>query len=871
MGDQVEDQEVVREFLVESNENLGRLDREMVELERNPGDSQLLASVFRTIHTIKGTCGFLGFSTLESIAHHAENILSQVRNGERPLSVDVVTLVLEAVDAIRAQLLHIEATGAEGPDTYGGLRQRLEDAYARRGSPESGVRGGTPASRQPGPDRTEAPATPLPPAPAGKDTGGEAGIKHDGVGSAKGPAAADTTIRVDVELLDKLMDLVGELVLARNQIVQMPCEQVPGLAAAAQRLNLVTTRLQEGVMKTRMQPIGVVWGKLPRLVRDLAAACGKQIQIEMEGADTELDKSIIEAIKDPMTHMVRNCCDHGIEPPAERARRGKPAQGLLRIRAFHEGGQVNVEVSDDGGGIDPEAVRRKAVERGLLRPEAAARLTDAEALQMIFRPGFSTAETVSNISGRGVGMDVVKTNIEKTGGAVELSSLPGKGTTLRLRIPLTLAIIPGLVVRAGGEQFVMPQASLVEVLRVERDGGQSAQETRIETLHQARVCRRRGQLLPLADLAEVLGLERSGRGGGEAVNILVLQAGNRQFGLTVDQVEDTQEIVVKPIGDQLKGLNCYAGATIMGDGSVALILDAGGIGRRAGVLGEGRGQEVRAEAGEAAAGGVRQALLLFRAGSFERLTLPLSLVARLEEFPWSSVETAAGQAAVQYRGAILPLVWVRECLEGRGPEPVDPVPVIVHGEEGRQIGLVVDQVDDVVEEEVTAWKPSSRRGVVGSAVVGGRVADFADLPVLLEAAGHRELASAKEAKPLRVVLADASPFSRAVVRNYLEVEGHRVWEAGSAEEAVRLLESHGADAVLAAARIPDPLRRLLSVRPALSDIPVVALRDGSPREAGGWFDRAALVDSLLHLREAAHAKPAESRSGEREQEAEVAR
>ena len=404
---------------------------------------------------------------------------------------------------------------------------------------------------------------------------------------ARGSAVSDSTIRVDVGLLDKLMNLVGELVLARNQVLQFTSQSADSaFLATSQRLNLITTELQGSVMKTRMQPIGNVWSKLPRVVRDLAAACGKEVRLEMEGKETELDKTIIEAIKDPLTHIVRNSVDHGIERPETRVERRKPAEGCLKMRAYHEGGQVIIEITDDGGGIDCERVKQKALQRALITPEQAARMSDHEALYLIFLPGFSTAEKVTNVSGRGVGMDVVKTNIERIGGTVDLQSQPGKGTTLKIKIPLTLAIIPALIVTSGGDRFAIPQVSLLELVRLEVE--QASQQ--IEFIHGAPVYRLRGQLLPFAYLNRELRLNDADDDGlkpsVEATTIVVLQADGHPFGLVVDEINDTEEIVVKPLGKQLKGVASFAGATIMGDGRVALILDVLGLAQRAGVVAE---------------------------------------------------------------------------------------------------------------------------------------------------------------------------------------------------------------------------------------------------------------------------------------------
>jgi two-component system chemotaxis sensor kinase CheA len=591
----MEDSEIVQEFLIESNENLARLDQEMVDLERQPKNLELLSSVFRTIHTIKGTCGFLGFERLGALAHVTESILSELRDGKRDLDTPLTSLVLDSFDGIKRILRSIEASGNEGEAFEGELLARLERAKNHK------LEADAPAVQE------------KPAALAGPPIPQEPGT------SSRGTSAAETTLRVDVGFLDRLMNLVGELVLTRNQVLQHSAlqEDTP-FNAISQRLNLITTELQEAVMKSRMQPIGLVWSKLPRVVRDLAASVGKEIALEMEGAGTELDRTTIEAIKDPLTHIVRNSCDHGIESPARRLEQGKPARGRLSLRAFHEGGQVNIEIADDGAGIDSQRVKSKAVERGLISVDQAQRMSDRDAINLVFLPGFSTAETITSISGRGVGMDVVRTHIERIGGTVDLISESGRGTTVRVRIPLTLAIIPGLVVTAGGERFVIPQIGLHELIRLEGD----AVRTRIEHVHATPVFRHRDVLLPLADLNQVLGLES--RRSPDEISVVVLQADGRSFGLILDSICDSQEIVVKPLGLQVKGVNCYAGATIMGDGGIALILDVMGVGVRSGVIAE-SGEKKRTQTAVALQNGVRderRSLLLFRAGSFDAWPCP---------------------------------------------------------------------------------------------------------------------------------------------------------------------------------------------------------------------------------------------------------
>jgi len=872
-----EDQEMIREFLVESDENLSRLDQDLVELEKRPRDKDLLSSIFRTIHTIKGACGFLAFTTLEKITHQAETLLSQLRDGKRELNPALVSLILETVDATRKVLASIEADGKEGPARFTDLTERLRAAAQLPSGAEPQP---APVPAPPAPAVVPAPVATAPEAPPspvvdvapavvearqpepvvvedrrqGEDRRQDEDRRKDAdkkdEDGTRHSAAADANIRVGVGLLDKLMDLVGELVLTRNQILQFNTEREDvALNATSQRLNLITTELQEGVMKTRMQPIGVVWNKLPRVVRDMAISLGKQIQLDMDGAETELDRTIIEAIKDPLMHLIRNSCDHGIEMPDVRVKAGKAAEGRLTLRAFHEGGQVNIEIIDDGAGIDAVRVKQKAIEKGLLRPEQVDKLSDREAYNLIFLPGFSTAQTVTNISGRGVGMDVVKSHIEKIGGIVDLFSRPGEGTTVKIRIPLTLAIIPGLVITSGGERFVIPQVSLLELIRIEADSAQK----HIEHVHGTPVYRRRGSLLPIAYLNQVLGMRAANED--EAVSMVVLQVEDRQFGLVVDGINDTQEIVVKPLSKQLKGLTLYAGATIMGDGHVALILDVQGIGKSSGVFDESREPARVTEKQKAKSESERQRLLLFRAGSFERLAIPLSLVARLEEFPRSAIEHAGGGQVVQYRDRILPLVSLQEVLEScmsSESELADPVQVVVFNDGDRSIGMVVDQIVDVVEEAAKVRRKTDRKGLLGSAVVGKQVTDFLDLNAVIRAsAGNWEQGVDGEAAGRSILVADGSAFSRGMIRGGLEMSGLVVLEAASLDEAVRKLEQQPIDVVVAALDLPPKggaaLLTALRRRPEWQGIPALALADSAEPSRVSAARKAGFKDCLAKL------------------------
>lgn len=873
--------ELVNEFLLEGFEILDELDQQMLALEQDPDSIDLISSIFRHVHTVKGTCGFLGFSKLEGVTHVGENLLSKVRDGKVEFSPEIATLVLQLVDAMRAMLQSIEATGAEGSEDYSQLRARLEAAVegrleitdhesdtneqststsqiefqeefvganelreARRliteaigsGGFESGsvleslaaietfidvcgqvesfqfqlieeglrtfLKVGSQHHVRVSPEQVElleaalAACHEILAAESGAETAGEqdyfalvkslqdastdlekegevstdSPTKQDEVVDAseqaskanedvgptpkkgseatspkqsttdRGPSLAESSLRVDVAILDALMNLVGELVLVRNQMLQCSnTSEDSVLISTVQRLNLVTSELQEGVMKTRMQPIANVWNKFPRVVRDLARQCDKKIRLEMVGKETELDKTILEAIKDPLTHMVRNSVDHGIETPEVRQNAGKDEEGVITLRASHEGGQVVIELEDDGKGIDPQKIRDRLIDRRLKTPEELAQLQDADVIKLIFLPGFSTAEKVTNVSGRGVGMDVVKTNIERISGAVDIKSEKGFGSTIILKIPLTLAIIPALLVTSGKQRFAIPQVSLVELLRFE--GKDIASE--LELIQGAMFYRLRGALLPLVSINEVLGLEgelptlpeivsaRAGKAdlSEREMSVVVLRVDERQFGLLVDHINDTEEIVVKALGRQFKQLPVYAGATILGDGRVALILDVLRIAERANLSSV---SDLKRDQDEDLDDGNRQSVLLFDVGGKAPMAMPLSSVDRLEKFPIDTIEEVGNRLVTQYRGGILPLIDLPH-LFGNELDHGETVPVIVYSQGQHSVGLVVKQIMDVVEVVLTPDHGVIREGVMYSAVVGERVVEFIDTEAIVGA------------------------------------------------------------------------------------------------------------------------------------------
>jgi len=768
--------EIVREFLVESHENLDQLDQDLVALESTPGSRELLSSIFRTIHTIKGTSGFLAFSRLEQVTHVGESLLVDLRDGRRSMDQSTTDVLLRLVDTVRDILAAIDNDGTEGvvvvDDVIAAIVQ-VQEQVPGEAVEAAATDVPAPAAEVPA-QRSATPSTPLAPVapegsaepvdadepelddepevepvpePAAKKTAPAAAVPGAPAAPAPRVAApappapavpeetsaprtsADSSIRVDVGLLDALMRQVGELVLARNQISLLAsgAEDVE-LSRSAQRLNLIAGELQEGVMKTRMQPIDHVWSKMPRVVRDLSAQCEREVALEMIGGDTELDRGLLEAVKDPLTHLVRNAVDHGIEPPAERIAAGKPAKGVLTLRAFHEGGQVVVEVADDGRGIDDEKVAAKALQRGLRTADELAAMGPSEIVQLLFLPGFSLADTVTNVSGRGVGMDVVRTKIEAIGGTVDVETAIGQGTAWRLRIPLTLAIMPALTVECAGDLYAVPQVNLLELVALDAQRTDSA----IEYVQAAPVYRLRGELLPLVSLAAVLRVDGPAGAAGALPRsgnhvIAVVQADQQRFGLLVDRVLNTEEIVVKPLSSRLKTLGVYAGATVLGDGRVALILDVQTISRRA-LTSDVDLRRARAAAEVTKAVALEQVLVVGIGGD-RRVAMPLASVARLEHVRLSEVELVGGREVVQYRGTILPLIRLDRLLGGYGSmaEPSEELLLVVYLEAGRSVAFVVAEILDIVDDDGSQHSDIEDSGLVGSTVIDGHVTELLDV------------------------------------------------------------------------------------------------------------------------------------------------
>lgn len=739
--------EIVREFLMESHENLDQLDQDLVALEQSPGSRELISSVFRTVHTIKGTSGFLAFGRLEKVTHAGENLLVELRSGKRTMDQPTADVLLSLVDRVRALLTAIDADGTEGDvgiDDVLAEIARIQDGTdvpAPRPAPSSEQAPAAPKQAPTAPaTSTAAPAPAVFVPPADVELGGidlsalagaalagavreAAAVETAGRDETTVARAAvnETSIRVDVELLEHLMRQVAELVQTRNQISRLAvAAEHDDLVRSAQRLSAISAELQDGVMRTRMQPVEQVWSKVPRIVRDLSSQLGKQVHLELEGGQTELDRTLLEAVKDPLTHLVRNAVDHGLEPPADRTAAGKGPTGTLTLRASHAAGQVVIEVRDDGRGIDPAKIAAKAVEKGLRTPAEVAAMSTAQTLQLLFLPGFSTAEAVTNVSGRGVGMDVVRTNIAGIGGTVDVESEVGAGTVWRLRIPLTLAIMQTLTVATRGEVYAVPQGSVVEILAL--DAPRAA--TDVEHVHGAPVLRLRGDLLPLVDLGATL--EVPGESP-DRRSVVVVQVDRHRYGLVVDRVLDTEEVVVKALAAPVRAIGLYAGATLLGNGSVALIVDVPAIARR--TL-RGLGERAVEEVEEAEVVPSERVLVAGVCG--RRVAIPAEGIARLEPVRADQLERIGPRTVVQYRDAILPVTpldrWLGET------DRADDLLVVVLERGDRAAGVVIETVVDFADDVLDRRSTLDAPGLAGSTVIDGKVTELLDLRGALLAA-----------------------------------------------------------------------------------------------------------------------------------------
>jgi two-component system chemotaxis sensor kinase CheA len=897
--------DLLREFLTETSESLDTVDNQLVRFEQDPNNAKILDNIFRLVHTIKGTCGFLGLPRLEALAHAGETLMGKFRDG-MPVTAEAVSLILSSIDRIKEILAGLEATEAEpdgsDQDLIVELEQMVERGMAAMAAsappiaaasappiaaagpavaqgtlvPQTLVRQLRPgevsldelerafretaievAPAPPPAPRQEAEPAPGKRVASAKEAKPAAKKPLGDPDASEGDRVANQSIRVNVDTLEHLMTMVSELVLTRNQLLEISRRnENTEFKVPLQRLSNVTAELQEGVMKTRMQPIGNAWQKLPRIVRDLSGELGKQIELEMHGADTELDRQVLDLIKDPLTHMVRNSADHGLETPAERAAAGKPEQGTIRLSAYHEGGHIIICIADNGRGLNTERIKVKAVANGLVSEAELEKMTEAQIHKFIFAPGFSTAAAVTSVSGRGVGMDVVRTNIDQIGGTIDVKSVAGEGSSVTIKIPLTLAIVSALIVEAAGDRFAIPQLSVVELVRARANS-----EHRIERIKDTAVLRLRNKLLPLMHLKKLLKIDDGSSSDPENGFIVVTQVGSQTFGIVVDGVFHTEEIVVKPMSTKLRHIEMFSGNTILGDGAVIMIIDPNGIAKALGASGS-TSHEIADENAAMRASAAEQltSLLVFRAGTNQPKAVPLGLVTRLEELATDKIELSNGRYMVQYRDQLMPLVQ----MEGVNVRTTGAQPILVFADDGRSMGLVVDEIIDIVEEKLNIEVAGSEAGILGSAVIKGHATEVIDVGYFLPMA-FADWFSRKEMRPSAsaqsVLLVDDSAFFRNMLAPVLKAAGYRVRVAPNAQEGLAALRSGQAfDVVLTDIEMPDmngfEFAETIRADAHLSAMPIIALSSMvSPaaiergRLAGfhdyvAKFDRPGLIAAL---------------------------
>ena len=878
--------DLLREFLTETNESLDTVDNQLVRFEQDPNNAKILDNIFRLVHTIKGTCGFLGLPRLEALAHAAETLMGKFRDG-MPVTGDAVTLILASIDRIKEILSQLEANESEpegsDPDLIEALHHMVEAgmkgmaasaAPAKTEAKSEGVLVPQVLERELRPGEVSlddlerafretaievesppiAPAAVAPAKPAKKAAPKKSIIENE---TAEADKVANQSIRVNVDTLEHLMTMVSELVLTRNQLLEISRRTDDAdFKVPLQRLSNVTAELQEGVMKTRMQPIGNAWQKLPRIVRDLSSELGKQIDLEMHGADTELDRQVLDLIKDPLTHMVRNSADHGLESTADRVAAGKPEQGTIRVSAYHEGGHIIICIADNGRGLNTERIKAKIVSNGLATESELEKMTEAQIHKFIFAPGFSTAATVTSVSGRGVGMDVVRTNIDQIGGTIDVKSVPGEGSSFTIKIPLTLAIVSALIVEAAGDRFAIPQLAVVELVRARANS-----EHRIERIKDTPVLRLRNKLLPLMHLKKLLKIDDGTSSDPENGFIVVTQVGSQTFGIVVDGVFHTEEIVVKPMSTKLRHIGMFSGNTILGDGAVIMIVDPNGIAQSLGT--SIATQNEIADENAAAKTNAEEALtslLVFRAGSKQPKAVPLALVTRLEEIAVDKIEFSNGRHMVQYREQLMPLVQI----EGVAIRDSGVQPILVFADDGRSMGLVVDEIIDIVEEHLNIEVASSQEGILGSAVIKEQATEVIDVGHFLPMA-FADWFSRKEIRPSvtaqSILLVDDSAFFRNLLAPVLKAAGYRVCVAQSAHEGLGLLRSgRDFDVVLTDIEMPEmngfEFAEAIRADQRMGEMPIIALSSLiSPaaiergRQAGFYdyvakFDRPGLIAAL---------------------------
>jgi len=828
------DEDILQDFLAEAKEGITNLEEGFIELEKDKKNIEILKALFRTMHSLKGAAGFFGFKTLESIAHFSEDILSKLRDGLIEPDEDIIDILLKAVDHIKYIIGYIEENKAEPIEDkildflveLSNFNEKLKKRIQEK-----------PKEEKPEEIKAEEKKEKIKEEVVKEEVKEEKEIKEEKkevepvkeVKKEKKEEPAiipqieltETHIKVDVKLLDQLMNLAGELVLARNRVVQLSQKIMDeDLTRSVQALSMITTEMQETIMKTRMQPIGMVFNKFPRIVRDLSKALGKKVNLHLEGTETELDRSIIEAIKDPLTHLVRNAIDHGIEPPEERIKLNKPAEGVLILRAYQEGGQVIIEIEDDGRGIDVEKIRQKAVEKRFLTQEEATLASEKELLSLIFKSGFSTAETVTQLSGRGVGMDVVKTNIEKLGGSIEINTVRGKGTTVKIKIPLTLAIIPALIVTSGDYRYAIPQINLKELVNIQP-------EKDLLKVGNTEFYRLRGEIIPVLRLSEIL---KSNGKDEDQKNLVILTTGEKFIGLLVDKIFASEEIVVKPLGKWFKNIPIYSGATIMGDGKLALILDVIGLSQFIGISMEEVEKKYETTVIKTKISSEETIfLLLFDVGE-DRLALPIALISRLDKIKANEIQISGGKEIIIYKDEVIPIIRLENYLPLQSISSQEEYNVLFFTERNKTCGILCSKIVGTLETTLEVEEGIyNHPGILGHRIINGKTVLFIDIYKIIEMYDPDWfIVKIKEEKKKRILLVEDSAFFRNMIKNYLEGSGYEVELAENGKKALNKLASEGHfDLIITDLEMPEmdgfELIKVLRSNPDYQNIPIIVV------------------------------------------------
>lgn len=875
----IDDKELIADFICESNDGLADIENDLLTIE-SAGDAfdiDLVNTIFRAVHSVKGAAGFLGLTKINELAHSMEHLLDKYRSRTICPSSERIEALLRAADTLKAMINNI--AGSNDVDISYHVQELKKVAMSSEvESKQTSQTGGDTTTHT---IQQEIPSTTshldIPPQNP-TDHGGEDSTKTQGlihtmsnssqtinqgmsdpnagsdvsllepgisknedtsIGKTASALAAETNLRVPVHVLDRLMNLAGELVLCRNQLLQIVTSaDWNGINGTTASLDLVTSELQEAIMQTRLQPIGNVFNRFPRIVRDLAHKLGKECELVVAGKEVEVDKSIIEAIGDPLTHLVRNAVDHGIESPSQREAKGKSVTGTIKLTAHHQAGKVCIDIEDDGAGMDPRKLREKAVEKGILSAEQAEILSDRDAVRLIFHPGFSMAAKVTDVSGRGVGMDVVRTNIERLGGTVDVISEVGRGTEIHVTLPLTLAIIPSLLIRCGGKRFAIPQVNVAEIVRVRSN----EKAERIGSIKNAAVLRLRGTLLPLIRLSNVLASNTSIVNSChvleelEAIQIIVVESGKSRFGVIVDSVEDSEEIVVKALGPHLKDCHCFAGATILGDGSVALILDVSGLASLEELRSTSEKDDVDMESTSSMYHTFEtQNVLLFNNTPGELFAIPMAVISRIERIRNDQIDSVGGQKILQYRGTSLPLLELSQVIRTESSPEKDRLFVVVFDIGNREVGLIAPDLVDIRDvstevDTITFKEP----GVAGALVVDGQTARLLDIFEFAETiqsewfSERKKMDVSEDIRPF-ILLAEDSPFFRKQVSGFLESAGYTVVcaEDGQAAWDIMLSGEYAFDLLVTDIEMPNlnglDLCRRVKDHPTFSDMPVIAL------------------------------------------------